>query len=75
MNPKSAPSAQSEFDGATWHKSTYSGSNNNCVERGILRSSRQAVRDTKDRSIGTLLFEAETWQSFIDSVKRSDAQL
>ncbi|MDI6410779.1 DUF397 domain-containing protein [Streptomyces albus] len=75
MNPKSAPSAQSEFDGATWHKSTYSGSNNNCVERGILRGGRQAVRDTKDRSIAPLLFEAETWQSFINSVKQKDTQL
>lgn len=72
MNPKSAPSKQSELDGATWHKSTYSGSNNGCVERGTLRSGRQAVRDTKDRSIGTMVFGAGTWQSFVDSVKSSD---
>ncbi|MGP3991809.1 DUF397 domain-containing protein [Streptomyces sp. 3N207] len=37
----------SELDGATWHKCSYSGSDNGCVERGKLRSSRQAVRGAK----------------------------
>jgi uncharacterized protein DUF397 len=59
----------SELDGATWHKSSYSGSDNNCVERGILPTCRQAVRDTKDRARGALLFEASAWQAFVDAVR------
>ncbi|MFD5748572.1 DUF397 domain-containing protein [Streptomyces sp. NPDC127033] len=58
-----------EFDGALWHKSTYSGSNNGCVERGRLRGGRQAVRDTKDRAVGTAVFAPAAWQTFVDAVR------
>ncbi|ADI10415.1 hypothetical protein SBI_07295 [Streptomyces bingchenggensis BCW-1] len=58
-----------ELDGAMWHKSSYSGSANNCVERGILPTGRQAVRDTKDRALGALLFKASAWQAFVDAVR------
>ncbi|WP_367125658.1 DUF397 domain-containing protein [Streptomyces phytohabitans] len=58
-----------ELSGASWHKSSYSGSNNNCVERGQLRSGRQAVRDTADRARGALVFEAEAWTEFVGSVR------
>lgn len=57
-----------EFDDAVWHKSTYSGSNNGCVERGRLSSGRQAVRDTKDRSRGAAVFEPASWQAFVNAV-------
>ncbi len=60
---------ESELDGAFWHKSTYSGVDNACVERGRLVSGRQAVRDTKDRDRGALLFDADAWQSFVDAVR------
>lgn len=59
----------SELDGAKWHKSGYSGSDNNCVERGILPTGRQAVRDTKDRERGALLFESSAWQAFVNAVR------
>lgn len=62
----------SEIAGAVWHKSTYSGSNNGCIERGILRSGRQAVRDTKDRAGGVLIFEPDEWQAFVDAVRRGE---
>lgn len=58
-----------ELDRAMWHKSSYSGSDNGCVERGILPTGRQAVRDTKDRARGALLFEASAWQAFVDAVR------
>ncbi|MCA1221549.1 DUF397 domain-containing protein [Streptomyces sp. 8L] len=57
-----------EFDGVEWHKSTYSGNANNCVERGVLRSGRQAVRDTKDRALGAMVFPGPAWQAFVDAV-------
>ncbi|WP_326611970.1 DUF397 domain-containing protein [Streptomyces scopuliridis] len=58
-----------EFDGAAWHKSTYSGSDNGCVERGQLRTGRQAVRDTKDRARGAVVFEPVPWQTFVNAVR------
>lgn len=57
-----------ESDGALWHTSTYSGSDNNCVEHGRLRSGRQAVRDTKDRALGAAVFEPASWQVFVNAV-------
>lgn len=59
----------SELDRAKWHKSSYSGTANNCVEHGILPTGRQAVRDTKDRARGALLFEASAWQAFVAAVR------
>ena len=67
--PRIAPR---ELEGALWHTSSYSGTNNNCVERGQLTSGRQAVRDTKDRESGTLIFEAAAWQSFVTAVRQGE---
>ena len=73
MTQKSAPvTSACELDGAIWHKSTYSGSNNACVERGRLTNGRQGVRDTKDRDRGTVVFDAQVWQSFVDAVRAGD---
>jgi hypothetical protein len=58
-----------ELKGAAWHKSTYSGTNNGCVERGKLPTGRQAVRDTKDRTRGTLVFEATAWHDFVTALR------
>jgi hypothetical protein len=57
------------LEGARWHTSSYSGASNNCVERCKLTSGRQAVRDTKDRTRGTLVFEAASWQDFVTAVR------
>ncbi|WP_338932306.1 DUF397 domain-containing protein [Streptomyces netropsis] len=56
---------------SVWRKSSYSGSNNNCLEHAALPDGQHAVRDTKDpeRRI-TIYFTAATWQAFIDSQKR-----
>ncbi|MFJ4919949.1 DUF397 domain-containing protein [Streptomyces sp. NPDC088725] len=61
-----------EFVGAFWHKSTYSGNNNACVERGMLCSGRQAVRDTKDRARGVAVFEPASWQVFVAAVRSGE---
>ena len=51
-----------------WRVAIYTGGNGDCVEVGgtdrvIL------LRDTKDRTGGTLTFPAATWQSFTNSLK------
>ncbi|MEU8887302.1 DUF397 domain-containing protein [Streptomyces sp. NPDC048442] len=69
MTQESAPrTTVDELEGAFWHKSSYSGTDNNCVEHGQLVTGRHAVRDTKCRERGVLLFDATTWQNFVDSM-------
>ncbi|MER6773591.1 DUF397 domain-containing protein [Streptomyces bacillaris] len=58
-----------EFEGAPWHKSTYSGSNNGCIEHAALPSGLHAVRDTKDRSLGAHVFAPTAWQAFVTAVQ------
>ncbi|WP_405803376.1 DUF397 domain-containing protein [Streptomyces sp. NBC_01187] len=60
-----------ELDLALWHKSSYSSQDNgNCLERGQLQTGRQAVRDTKDCERGALVYDAATWQTFVDGVRK-----
>jgi Domain of unknown function (DUF397) len=53
-----------------WRKSSFSGSQANCVEVGQARLV-VLVRDTKDRTGPALRFTTETWSLFADQVKRS----
>ena len=70
MTFESAPcTTEDELKGAFWHKSSYSGTDNGCVERGRLLSGRQAVRDTTARERGALVFESEKWAEFIGGVR------
>ncbi|WP_367125659.1 DUF397 domain-containing protein [Streptomyces phytohabitans] len=74
MTQDSAPGTpDGELSGASWHKSSHSGSDNNCVERGRLRSGRQAVRDTTDHTRGTLVFHAEAWSHFLTHIHPAPA--
>lgn len=59
----------SALGGASWHKSTYSGSNNDCVEHAALPSGRHAVRDSKDRTLGAHTFAPAQWQAFVTAVR------
>ncbi|MCA1186902.1 MULTISPECIES: DUF397 domain-containing protein [unclassified Saccharopolyspora] len=54
--------------GATWFKSSYSNSQNECVEVA-LTSGSTGVRDTKDRDGGTLIFTSTTWSAFLRTLK------
>ena len=51
-----------------WRKSTYTNGGENCVETAS-GSGVVLVRDSKDRTGGTLAFPAATWQSFANSLK------
>lgn len=51
-----------------WHKSSYSNDSGACVEVGAA-DDIVGVRDTKDRSGGTLAFGHDAWSAFTDSIK------
>lgn len=53
---------------ANWHKSSYSGTSSDCVEVADLVGST-AVRDTKHRDLGMLIFPASEWQIFLNSAR------
>jgi hypothetical protein len=53
---------------ARWHKSSYSGSGNNCVEVAQARA-LSAVRDSKNPDGGHLIFGADAWQAFVADIK------
>ena len=53
---------------ALWRKSTYSGGNGSCVEIADLGAAA-AVRDSKDRNGPKLIFAADEWRRFVDSIK------
>jgi hypothetical protein len=52
-----------------WVKSSYSGSEANCVEVAVR--DRVVVRDTKDRTGPVLRFSPAAWREFADQVKAS----
>jgi hypothetical protein len=51
-----------------WRKSSYSGSQANCVEVGNA-TGRVGVRDTKDRQGPTLTVTADAWRHFMTGIK------
>jgi len=51
----------------TWVKSSYSGSQANCVEVAVR--DRVLVRDTKDRGGPALRFTPAAWHRFADQMK------
>ncbi|MEU1881918.1 DUF397 domain-containing protein [Streptosporangium sp. NPDC020072] len=55
---------------ARFRKSTLSGDDGgNCVEVASLEGGNMAVRDTKDRKGGTLVFGSAGWAAFIGRIK------
>ncbi|MFD7162734.1 DUF397 domain-containing protein [Streptomyces violascens] len=54
---------------STWHISSYSGSNDNCVEVKVADQNLPGVvrvRDSKDRAIPELQAPSAAWSTFID---------
>lgn len=56
-----------DLSAATWHKSSYSGPENNCVETAVLPNGI-AVRDSKHPEGGALRFSAAAWSDFLRGV-------
>ncbi|MFJ8017479.1 DUF397 domain-containing protein [Streptomyces sp. NPDC096339] len=52
----------------TWYKSSYSGSNSNCVEVAATATGR-AVRDSKDITRPGIHCAATAWGAFIGDLK------
>jgi hypothetical protein len=62
-----------DLTGAVWHKSTRSGGNGgDCVEVAVNLPGIVAVRDSKDRAGGTLVFTSAQWAVFLDGVRAGD---
>jgi hypothetical protein len=56
---------------ATWRTSSYTTGNGACVEIAELPD-MTAVRDTKDRQGGMLIFSRSAWYRFVGQVKAAD---
>jgi hypothetical protein len=54
---------------AKWFKSSYSTFNGNCVEVAVLPGDIMAIRDSKNKASGILIFPAGGWGTFIAAVK------
>jgi hypothetical protein len=54
---------------AAWHKSSYSNNGGACVEAATNLPGLVAVRDSKDPSGPSLVFDADSWQAFIHTVE------
>ncbi|WP_329084813.1 DUF397 domain-containing protein [Streptosporangium sp. NBC_01469] len=59
---------QPGLSSAHWRKSSLSGEGPSCVEVAFVDHD-VAVRDTKDRDGGTLIFRRTEWAAFIGDVK------
>ncbi|WP_433243479.1 DUF397 domain-containing protein [Streptosporangium sp. CA-135522] len=62
---------QPDLSNARWRKSSLSGSGASCVEVAFVDDA-VAVRDTKDRDGGTLVFRRDEWTAFIGGIKNGD---
>lgn len=61
--------AQCDITGATWRKSSHSGSGDQCVEVASLPSGPCAIRDSKDAGGPVLLFTPTEWRDFVVAIK------
>jgi hypothetical protein len=65
------PGTTEVLHGAIWRKSSYSGTQGNCVEVATSRSGMVAVRDSKDAGGPLLVVKREAWATFIAHIKHT----
>ena len=56
--------SDSTWSGVTWHKSSRSGGDGNCVEVAV-QGGEVAVRDSKSPDGAMLVVSLESWQAFL----------
>ncbi|MBQ0904379.1 MULTISPECIES: DUF397 domain-containing protein [unclassified Micromonospora] len=59
-----------ELIGATWRKSTRSGTQGDCVEVADNLVGVVGVRDSKDPAGPVLTFDPQSWRAFVTAAKR-----
>ncbi|WP_327066323.1 DUF397 domain-containing protein [Kitasatospora sp. NBC_01302] len=64
--------AAPDLSRARWFKSTFSGTETNCVEVANGFVEVIPVRDSKDPSGGALVFPADAWAAFVARVKAGE---
>ncbi|WP_433365032.1 DUF397 domain-containing protein [Streptosporangium sp. CA-115845] len=62
---------QPDLSGARWRKSSLSADGPSCVEMAFVGND-VAVRDTKNRNGGTLIFPRNQWTAFTQGIKNGD---
>ncbi|MFD5837395.1 DUF397 domain-containing protein [Streptomyces collinus] len=63
-----------DLDGATWHKSSYSGgSGGDCLEIADSHPGLTPVRDSKTPHGPKLVFRATAWSAFVENLKDETA--
>ncbi|HET9898254.1 MAG TPA: DUF397 domain-containing protein [Streptosporangiaceae bacterium] len=66
------PESQPDLTGATWRKSSYSGTSGNCVEVATNLPGLVAIRDSKDPEGPKLVVSVSEWQSFVAGVQAGE---
>ncbi|GAA0561264.1 hypothetical protein GCM10010172_50580 [Paractinoplanes ferrugineus] len=62
-----------DLSDAVWRKSSRRGGDGgDCVEVALNLSSVVAVRDSKSRNGGMLVFGRDEWRAFVDGVRAGD---
>jgi hypothetical protein len=57
---------------AGWRRSTFSNSNNNCVEAAFVDGGHVVLRDSKNPSGHALLFNRAEWDAFLEGVHNGE---
>ena len=63
-----SPGATEALAEATWRKSSFSGTQGNCVEVTTNSTGVVVVRDSKDHSGGMLIVTRQQWRNFIRDI-------
>lgn len=59
-----------EVASTAWHTSSYTNDRGACVE--VAEGPVTGVRDSKNRHLGALYFDASEWRAFVAAVRREE---